>query len=404
MDDADLRVTYAMAVHGKEEEEAVLSLLRDHKTILGSHTKEFESKIAFLFGKKYGIMVNSGSSANLLATELMNLQPGAEVITPSLTFATTVGPLLQKGLRPVFIDVEPGTYLINVNGIEEKIGKGTKALFIPNLLGNIPELEELRKLADEHSLLFVEDSCDTLGATFKGKPTGTYSDMSTTSFYGSHIITALGGGGMLCVNDKKTADRARVLRGWGRSSAIDESETPGLRFGVDVEGIQYDSKFIFSEIGYNMLPIEASSAFGLEQLKKLDMFAKIRKRNFALLYDFFDKYKDYFVLPVQSSAVTTSWLAFPLTIKEGAPFTRHELVTYLEKNNIQTRPVFTGNILRQPAFRHIDSSKDFPVSDNIMKNGLLIGCHHGLEERHILKLRKVFESFLDPKIGNKSAV
>lgn len=393
----DLRVPYALAVHGKEEEDAVLALLRQRKTILGESTRQFELKVAQLFGKKYGIMVNSGSSANLIATELLRLKANSEVITPALTFSTTVAPLLQKGLKPVFVDVEEGTYTINIRHLAEKVGKETKALFIPSLLGNVPDLSELRKIADKNSLFFVEDSCDTLGAIFKGKPTGTYSDISTTSFYGSHVITACGGGGMVCVNDPEWAKRSKMLRGWGRSSAVDESETIETRLGVKVDGVEYDSKFIFDEIGYNMLPLEVSSAFGLEQLKKLDAFAETRRRNFASLYKFFKRYENYFTLPKQLDEVVTSWLAFPLTIKEGAPFNRYELVVYLERNNIQTRPIFTGNVLRQPAFKHLDSKRDFPVADHVMRNGFVIGCNQGLGPSHMSKIEGVFEKFLESK-------
>jgi len=218
------RVPYALAVHDKEEEEAVLSVLRNHKTIIGEKTQEFEKKVAALFGKKYGTMVNSGSSANLLAFELLDLPKGSEVITPVLTFSTTLAPIIQKQLIPVFIDVEPGSYLINIGEMEDAIGEKTKALMIPSLLGNVPDMKRIKKAADENSLSFIEDSCDTLGATFEGSPTGIFSDISTTSFYGSHVITAAGGGGMICINDVELYRKCKMLRGWGRSSAVDESE------------------------------------------------------------------------------------------------------------------------------------------------------------------------------------
>lgn len=394
-----IRVPYALAVHGEEEEKAVLDVLREHKTIMGERTKKFESAIAAVFGKKYGVMVNSGSSANLLALELLNAPEGSEIITPVLTFATTVSPILQKRLKPIFVDVESGTYQININKIRERITSRTKALMIPSLIGNVPNMEELRKIAREYDLAFIEDSCDTLGATYDSLPTGVYSDISTTSFYGSHIITACGGGGAICFNRKESDIRCKMLRGWGRSSAIDESEDLSQRFGVEVEGIQYDAKFIFSETGYNFLPVEVSAAFGLEQLKKLKIFAETRLKNFTQLYEFFLRYQQFFILPKQLPEVRTSWLAFPLTIKPDAPFSRSLITTYLEENNIQTRPVFTGNILRQPAFKHLNDerqkSDDFPVADNIMRNAFLIGCHHGLEDMHLDYLKKILTKFLD---------
>ena len=391
------RVPYALAVHDKEEEEAVLDVIRNHKTILGKKTEEFETKVAALFGKKYGIMVNSGSSANLLAFELLNLPKGSEVITPVLTFSTTLSPIIQKQLIPVFVDVESRNYLIDIDEMEDVMGEKTKALMIPSLLGNVPDMKRIKKVADDNSLSFVEDSCDTLGATFEGVPTGIFSDISTTSFYGSHIITAAGGGGMICVNDVEWYKKCKMLRGWGRSSAVDESENIKKRLSVNLKGILYDSKFVFEEVGYNFLPLEISAAFGLAQLKKLITFSDIRRDNFLRLTEFFSQY-DYFVLSTQLPSVKTSWLAFPLTIQSDAPFSRSDIVTYLEENGIQTRPIFTGNVLQQPAFKNIDYKnidKDFPVANNIMKNSFVIGCHHGITQRHIEKIKQTFKTFLD---------
>jgi len=391
------RVPYALAVHDKEEEDAVLEIIRSHKTIMGEKTKEFETKVATLFGKKYGIMVNSGSSANLLAFEIMNLPKGSEVITPVLTFSTTLTPIIQKHLTPVFVDVEPKSYLIDIDKIEDAISEKTKALMIPSLLGNVPDMKRIKKIADKNSLIFIEDSCDTIGATFEGVSTGIYSDISTTSFYGSHVITAAGGGGMICVNNPDWNIKCRILRGWGRSSAVDESEDIKKRFAINLGGIPYDSKFIFEDIGYNFLPLEISAAFGLVQLKKLRAFSELRQDNFLRLTEFFSHY-DYFVLPTQLPSVKTPWLGFPLTIQSDAPFSRLEIVMYLEENGIQTRPVFTGNVLRQPAFKNIDYKKldkDYPVANNIMENSFIIGCHQGITQIHLEKIRKTFRKFLD---------
>ena len=391
------RVPYGLAVHDEEEENAVLEVIRNNQTIMGKRVKEFENKVASLFGKKFGVMVNSGSSANLLAFELLNLPENSEVITPILTFATTLAPIIQKRLTPVFVDVEPETYLINVNDIEKMISKHTKALMIPSLLGNIPDLKRIRKIADDHNLTFIEDSADTLGATFENMPTGNYSDISTTSFYGSHVITAAGEGGMICLNSNEWEKRARILRGWGRTSAITESENIEERYSSSLDEIPYDSKFIFEEIGYNFLPTEISAAFGLVQLKKLQKFTKIRNENFNKLREFFSEL-DYFVLPKQHQSTETAWLAFPLTISRDAPFSRLEIIKHLEKNKIQTRPVFTGNALRQPAFKnvlHKNLEMEFPNANNIMKNSFLVGCNQGLSSAHIEKIMEVFRSFLD---------
>ena len=392
-----MRVPYGMAVHDSEEENAVLEVIKKHKTIMGERVKQFEKEIAMLFGKEQGIMVNSGSSANLLTFEVLDIPDNSEVITPILTFATTLSPIIKKGLVPVFVDVEPETYIVNIDQIEQSITSKTKALMIPSLLGNVPDLKRLRKIADDNNLIFIEDSADTLGATFDGIQTGKFSDVSTTSFYGSHIITAAGEGGMVCCNDEKMDEKCRILRGWGRSSAINESEKIEDRFNIELDSIPYDSKFIFEEIGYNFLPTEISAAFGLVQLKKLNKFAQIRQKNFDGLNSFFSNQK-FFKLPKQLSQVKTSWLAFPLTINSDAPFSRMEIVKHLELHGIQTRPVFTGNVLRQPAFEKINCinmEKDYQIADNIMKNSFLIGCNHGLNEKHLEKIKVTFKSFLD---------
>jgi len=393
----EIRVPYGMAVHDSEEENAVLDVIRNHKTILGKNVKKFESEIAKLFGKELGIMVNSGSSANLLTFEILDIPENSEVITPILTFSTTLSPIIKKGLIPVFVDVEPETYIVNISQIEQSITSKTKALMIPSLLGNVPDLKRLRKIADDNNLIFIEDSADTLGATFDGIPTGKFSDVSTTSFYGSHIITAAGEGGMVCCNDEKMDERCRILRGWGRSSAINESEKIEDRFSIKLDNIPYDSKFVFEEIGYNFLPTEISAAFGLVQLKKLNKFTQIRQKNFENLNSFFSNQR-FFKLPKQLPQVKTSWLAFPLTINSDAPFSRIEIVKHLESHGIQTRPVFTGNVLRQPAFEKINCKnigKDYQIADNIMKNSFIIGCNHGLNEEHLEKIKATFKSFLD---------
>ena len=393
-----LRVPYALSVYDDEEIQAVAAVLKEHRSNMGIETKTFEKNVAKAFGKKFGVMVNSGSSANFLAIELLNLPPGSEVITPLLTFSTTVAPLIQHGLIPVFVDVLPGKYIINVDQIESLITPKTKALMIPLLLGNVPDMERLKKISQKYNLIFIEDSCDTLGAKFNGKPTGSYSDISTTSFFGSHIITAGGNGGMLMVNRSDWKDRAKVLRGWGRSSALfAESENIEERFKTKLGTIPYDAKYFFEELGYNFLPNEMGSAFGNIQLKKLPKFRKIREKNFSELKKFFKKYEEFFILPKQDKNVRTQWLAFPLTIKANAPFSRLELIKHLEAENIQTRPIFTGNVLKHPGFKHILHriiSNGCPVTDEITEKGFVIGCHHGLEEKQVDKVKEVFSSYL----------
>lgn len=395
-----LRVPYGFSVHGQEEIDAVVEVLKGN-TALGEKTRQFEEKVAKMFGKKHGVMVNSGSSANLLAFELLNLPKGSEVITPILTFATTVAPILQKGLIPVFIDVDPSSYIVNVEDVKRAITKKTKALMIPSLMGNIPNMRALSELAKKHKLYFIEDSCDTLGGRFDGKPTGVYSDISTTSFYGSHIINGAGGGGMIMVNDPKWEARLKVLRGWGRQSSLygekKNSELMENRFNQKLAGIPYDNKFIFAEIGYNFLPLEISSAFALAQFKRLPTFLKQREENFKGLMEFLTEKQKYFILPTQTPHTETAWLAFPVIIKPKSPFTRLEIITFLEENNIQTRPVFTGNILKQPGFKKIENRKAvsvFPNTELIMKNAFVLACHHGLNKEQIQYLQSKLDEFL----------
>ncbi len=393
-----LRVPYALAVHGAEEEKKVLGVLREHRTNMGIETREFEARVARAFGKKYGVMVNSGSSANLLALELLNLSRGSEVITPVLTFSTTVAPMIHKGLVPVFADVEAGKYTVDIRQIEGLITKKTRVLMIPLLFGNIPDLKKIKAFAEKHNLFFIEDSCDTLGGTFLGKPSGTFSDISTTSFFGSHIITAGGNGGMIMANKPEWRDRAKVLRGWGRNSALlGETEDIKIRFKGRLGRLPYDAKFIFDKIGYNFLPVEMCAAFGNAQMDKLARFRKIREYNFSHLLAFFKTYEEFFTLPVQDPRVRTQWLGFPFTVRKNAPFSRMQLAVFLEEHNIQTRPIFTGNILRQPGFKNIahrSVKSGFPVANGIMERGLLIGAHHGLTQKHLDYIREVFADFI----------
>ncbi|MBI5120491.1 MAG: aminotransferase class I/II-fold pyridoxal phosphate-dependent enzyme [Rhodospirillales bacterium] len=392
-----MRVFYGQAVYGEEEIAAVTDVLRNQSLTLmtGPKVAEFENKIAALFGKKFGLMVNSGSSANLLAFAALDLPKGSEVITPALTFATTVSPLLQLGLVPVFCDVEPDSYVVDTKRIEALIGPKTRALMIPNLIGNLPDWVEIRRIADRNGLYVIEDSCDTLGATVSGRPTGALADISVTSFYASHVVTAAGFGGMVTMNDEILARRATLLRGWGRSSSLmGESESIDARFNAEVDGIPYDSKFIFEGVGYNFLPSEIGAAFGLAQLAKLEGFIQQREANFKTLLDFFAKFEGWFILPAQRAEVRTGWLAFPLIVRPEAPFTRRDLQIHFEKRDIQTRTVFTGNILRQPGFKNIPHRADpkgLANADRVMQGGILIGCHQGLDAK---ALAYVQESFL----------
>ena len=398
------KIYYGKAVYDNKEINAVLKVLKNNSLSLidGSNVKKLEKEISKLFGKKYALMVNSGSSANLLALSSFNFKKGSEIITPNLTFSTTVAPIFQLDLVPKFIGVEKQKFIADINHIEKAISKKTVAIMIPNLIGNIADWNKIYSIAKKYKLKVIEDSADTIGYKLNGKNTGKLSDVVTNSFYASHIINGAGTGGIVCFNDYKLYEKAKLLRGWGRSSAtFNESENINKRFNIKVDGVDYDAKYVFSDAGYNFLPSEISAAFALVQLKKLKDNIRKRNKNFEYLLNFFGKYDGLFELPRQNKGVVTPWLAFPLVIKENKYFKRKNLQIYLEKNNIQTRTIFTGNILRQPimkkrVYKKIKNAEK--EANNVMKNGLLIGCHQGLTYQDLRYISKKFKNFLDNRI------
>tara|TARA_A100001011_G_scaffold395895_1_gene492201 strand:+ start:5875 stop:7083 length:1209 start_codon:yes stop_codon:yes gene_type:complete len=398
-----IRVPYGKSVHGIEEINAVTNVLKS-STQMGKNVYQFEKKIAKLFDKKYGLMVNSGSSALMLAMEVLNLPEGSEVITPALTFSTTVAYIVRNKLIPVFIDVDEGTYCLNIDQVKEKITKRTRAIVAPHLMGNIVDWQKMYPMLKKNKIIILEDSADTLGATYKNKSTGYFADISITSFYGSHIINCAGNGGMVCFNNKKLYEKAKLLRSWGRSSSLydEKSERIENRFNIKLDGIKYDKKFVFETIGHNLEPSELGAAFGLVQLKKLNFNLRKREINFKKHTKYLSKYSDYFILPKQLPKSRSGWLAYPITIKEKAPFTRTEMQIFLEKRNIQTRVVFTGNITKQPGFKKIKcikSKKGYPEADKVMKNGILLACHHGLSDKMIKHIHASIDKFIESKIN-----
>ena len=392
------KISYGKNVYDKREINAVLKTLKN-STQMGKSVETFESKIAKLFSKKYGLMVNSGSSALILALKVMNFPRGSEIIAPCLNFGTAVSSIMLCNLNPIFVDCEIKTLQIDLSKIEKKISKKTKALLIPNLIGNIPDWKGIRKIASKHKLKIIEDSADTLGATINNRSTGIYSDISITSFYGSHVISCAGNGGILLTNNNDYFLKAKVLRSWGRmSSLIKDSENINKRLGIKLRGFNYDRKFVFSEIGYNFEPSEVGASFGIEQLKKFRSFSMLRNRNFKLHYEFFKKLDKYFTVPKINKNIKTNFLAYPVILKSNSKFSRKDFQVYLEKNKIQTRPIFTGNTLRHPAFKSLVSNKnklnEFKNSDYIMKHGLLIGCHQGLSKNNLNYIHKKISKFI----------
>ena len=354
---------YKFESYGEAEIKAVEESLRDGWLAgFGPRTTEFEQKIAKEFGKKYGVFVNSGSSACLLAIASLDLEKGSEIITPSLTFSTTLAPIIQLGYIPKFIDSELTTYVPSVDAIIEAITSKTKAIMVPNLIGNKPDWELLRRelmRMNRSDIFVIEDSADTITSTED-------SDISTTSFYASHVITAGGMGGMVMFNKKEHKERALMFRDWGRIG--DNSENMDDRFTHNVDGLPYDYKFLYGVLGYNMKCAEANAAFGLVQLERFQSFKDIRRAN---IERYLENLKDVKELILPDDSIKPNWLAIPLQTKN-----RLELLQFLEKNDIQTRVTFAGNVTRHPAYR--EYLQDFKVADTIMKNGFLLGAHHGM--------------------------
>jgi CDP-6-deoxy-D-xylo-4-hexulose-3-dehydrase len=381
------RIEYAGSVHDEEEIDAVLGVLRGGATALriGRNVREFEREVAAHFGKRRGVMCNSGSSALYLAVELLGLSPGDEIVTSAVTFSTDLAPMARAGLVPVFVDVEPDTYNIDVDAIESAISPRTRAILAPNLIGNAPDWDRIRALADARGLAVVEDSCDALGSTLRGTPTGTRSDISVTSFALSHIITAMGTGGMVALDDDALADRCLLLRRWGRRSEVQlfGSKKGDKRFFSDVDGLEYDNLFIFDELGWNFEPSEVSAAFGLVQLRKLPHNLERRKRNFARLCERFGQHPDVFVLPRTLEGLDTGWHMFPVLCRPESGLRRAAFQEHMESRGIDTRMVWTGNALRQPAFRSIPhrvAPGGLPNADRVMEQGLVLPSNHGLSD------------------------
>jgi CDP-4-dehydro-6-deoxyglucose reductase, E1 len=349
--------------YGEEEIKAVEACLRDGWLAgFGPRSIEFEEKIAKRFGKKYGVFVNSGSSACLLAIAALGLPKGSKIITPACTFSTTLAPIIQLGYEPVFCDVELTSYVPSVQSILDLITEDVKAIMVPNLIGNKPDwvgLQEGLRLIGRTDIYVIEDSADTITYTEE-------TDVSTTSFYASHIITAGGTGGMVMFNSKEHVERALQYRDWGRLG--DNSEIMDDRFNHKVDGIPYDHKFLYGVLGYNMKCSEMSAAFGLVQLERFEDYKHKRRTNFER---YLENLKDVDDLILPDDSVEPNWLAIPLQTEH-----RLELLTFLEENNIQTRVTFAGNVTRHPIYR--EYLQDFENADAIMKNGFLLGAHHGM--------------------------
>jgi CDP-6-deoxy-D-xylo-4-hexulose-3-dehydrase len=397
------RIDYAGSVHDEREIAAVVEVLRGGPTALriGKNVKAMETRVAELFGKRRGVMCNSGSSALYLAIELLGLEPGDEIVTSAVTFATDIAPMVRAGVVPAYVDVTPDTYQVDVDAIEAMIGPRTRAILAPNLIGNAPDWDHIRAIADRHGLRVVEDSCDALGLTLRGTPTGARADISLTSFALSHIITAAGTGGMLCLDDPDLADRALLLRRWGRRSEIQlfgSAKGTGQRFFSEIEpGLEYDNLFIFDEPGWNFEPSELAAAFGLVQLDKLAGNLARRQRSFDVTYSHVARWPQLFTPPRLTDGVTTGWHMFPFLINPDAGIRRAELQQWMEQRGVDTRMVWTGNATRQPAFRdtpHRAPSGGLPNADRVMRWGLVLPNHHAMDDGDCDYIGECLEQFV----------
>ena len=398
---SDKRVLYATAVYDQDEIDAVMTVLDGSADSMriGKYVAQMEREVAALFGKDLGVMVNSGSAALFLAVELLDLPRGSEVITSPLTFSTDLSPLIRAGIVPVFVDVEPDTFNVDVTRIEELVTPNTRAILIPNLAGNCPDWDAIRAVADRHDLKVIEDSCDAIGPKLRGTATGLRSDISVTSFSLSHIITAAGMGGMVMMNDPALRDRCLLLRGWGRRSEVllFGSRKGERNFWEDLDGIRYDDLFIFDEPGWNFLPSEISAAFGVQQVKKLPVNYERRQHNFDRYTAFFRQHPEHFIPPRQTAELDTAWLTYCFLVQPTAGFSRADLQQYLTPLGVDTRTVWTGNAARQPMMKNAEfrvPAEGLPNADRVMEYGMLVSCSHGLSDDDIDYVTGHIEGFL----------
>lgn len=401
-------IRYAGRVYDEEEMRALADATLDHWLTSGRFAQQFCDELSEFLGVKHCLLTNSGSSANLLAVcaltsprlEDRRLKEGDEVITPACTFPTTVNPIVQNNLVPVFVDVDVGTYNLQVDKIEDALSPRTRAILLPHTLGNPFDLDKVLHICKKHDLWLIEDNCDALGSTYNGKYTGTLGDIGTISFFPAHHIT-MGEGGALITNDTQLKRAIVSFRDWGRDCWCDpgHDNTCGKRFEWQLGSLPYgyDHKFIYSHIGYNLKVTDMQAAVGVAQMKKLPQFIEARKENWKKLYDGLKDYEDYFVLPRTEEGSDPSWFGFVLTVREDAPFSRNEITSYLEENKIATRLVFSGNIIRHPSFEGVRYRifDDLANTDFIMNNSFWIGVYPGLTDEMIDYVLGTFKEFME---------
>ena len=383
---------------------AVDSLL-DFTLTHGNNCVKFEREFAKSLNSKFSVLTNSGSSANLIAVTSMKskklkhrLKSGDRVVTPAVTFPTTLAPIIQNGLKPVFVDAEIGTYNADEESLKGAVNSGISAIIIPHTLGNPNNMDLLMDLKKDYNLLLLEDTCDAIGGTFGSKNLGTFGELGTVSFYPAHHMT-MGEGGAIMTQDAVTLKILKSIREWGRDCWClpGMSNTCGKRFGWELGDLPegYDHKYIYSEIGYNLKVLDLQGAIGLEQLKKLPMFIEKRRENFTALFNHLKKYEDKITLPKWHKKANPSWFAFPITLKDGCGFSRKEITSFLEEKKIETRMVFAGNILKQPAYIDIEREIHGTLknTDKIMNDTFFVGVYPGIDSQRMEFLLKSFDDF-----------
>nr|WP_319490056.1 lipopolysaccharide biosynthesis protein RfbH [uncultured Caproiciproducens sp.] len=404
------RIHYSGRVFDEKEIQALVDCALDFWLTLGPKGSKFTEDFSDYMGMRYGLVLNSGSSANLAAISALcsrqmecPLLPGDEVITPALAFPTTLNPIVQNGLIPVFIDIEAGTYNLNAAKLEEALSEKTRAVFFAHTLGNPADMDPILEFAKLHGLYVIEDTCDALDSRYGGKLCGTFGDVSTFSFYAAHHLS-MGEGGALLTNNLPLYRQALSIRDWGRAcwcqtGEADPNGACGHRFEHKYKSLPYgyDHKYVFTNIGYNLKPLDLQCAVGIEQLKKLPLFTEKRKHHFDVLYDGIKQYESSFILPQKLPKSDPSWFAFPLTVKPDASFSRRDMVTYLEEHQIETRMLFGGNILKHPAYENIRyrTSGTLVQTENVLENTFFIGVYPGLTEEMLDYIIKTFTEFMN---------